>query len=56
MVGRKNDGKFRRKKMQKNGELRVSFHAWKICVYGVFWKSFYNDDLQTEIKVPTPQM
>ena len=34
--------------------IRVYFHTWKIRVKGVFWKSFYKDDIQTEIQVPPP--
>ena len=33
---------------------RVYFHTWKIRVKGVFWKSFYEDDIQPEIQVRPP--
>ena len=32
----------------------VYFHTWKMCVKNVFWKSFYDDDIQSEIQVPPP--
>ena len=31
---------------------RVYFHAWKIHAWGVFWNSFYEDDIQPEKQVP----
>ena len=41
------------KPMQKH-IFRVYSHTWKIHVKGVFWKSFYEDDIQPEIQVPPP--
>ena len=38
--------------MQKHS-FRVYFQTWKICAYGVFWKST-KDDIQHEIQVPSP--
>ena len=43
-------GTYKEKLMQ----LRVYFHTWKIRVKGVFWKFFYNDDIQPEIQVVAP--
>ena len=32
--------------------IKGHFHTWKICVSGVFWKPFYEDDILPEIQVP----
>ena len=32
----------------------ISIQQWKIHVLGVFWKSFFEDDIQPEIQVPPP--
>ena len=34
--------------------IKGHFHTWKICVSGVFWKPFYEDDILPEIQVPPP--
>ena len=47
------DGQIK-KNMQKH-LFRVYFHTWKVHVRGVFWKSFYEDDIEPEIQVPPPQ-
>ena len=44
-----------KKNASKNEYLGSIFtHVWKISVKGVFWKSFYEDDIQPEIQVPSP--
>ena len=42
-----------RKNMKKH-VFRVCLPTWNICAYGVFWKSFYKDDIHPEIRVPPP--
>ena len=53
-----NFGKHMREKFKKNMQkciFRVYFHTWKICAYSVFFKSFYEDDIQPEQKCPPPR-
>ena len=43
--------KIKKKNMQKFISVRVYFHTWKIYTQDMFWKSFYEDDIQPEKQV-----
>ena len=44
-----------KKKRMPKRLFRVYFHTWKIRVKGVFWKSFYEDDIPAvKYKCPPP--
>ena len=44
-----------KKKNNQKCTFRVYFRTWKLQAWGVFWKSFCEDDIQPEIQVlPLP--